>query len=61
MAARSSTSEYQPAPPANRLSGYKGSVPRRCAIKAGNVPANVKVNASSALPGRTSSTSVKVS
>jgi len=61
MATRSTTSEYQPAPPANRLAGYKGSTPRRCAIKAGNSPANVKVNASSALPGRDPSASVKVS
>ena len=61
MATRSSTSEYQPAPPNVRLAGYKGSVPSRCAIKEGGSPANVKVNASSALPGRSSSTSVKIS
>lgn len=61
MPARSSTSEYQPAPPNTRLAGYKGSVPRRCAVKVGNSPHSVKVNASTALPGRDPSASVKVS
>ena len=62
MATRSTSSQYQPSPPNYRLNGYKGSTPRRCAIKTDGSPANVKINASSALPGRGShNTSVKVS